>query len=330
MSVLGWNELVVMPNTRSRTSLRGRRQSGAGTCDDSIAKVPVGSKRQSIVSSIDSEQPPVKVPGTSDSKDEPMTISALQKARIENNRLKALQLRKTKNEAEEQKKAMAKKVRQAVAVDVDTGAGFFVPDDDNRNMPEDEDVDYADLLDSEPFVIAGDGSAVECDECSRPFSLSFLKTKFSCNICDGCHDRDVHKLITRTTAKSKYLLKDADLDRREPPLQFITKKNPKYSHWGEMKLYLESQCYDRAMEIWKSMDAIEEEETRRKIMNAKSKAKKYDKKMNDLKKEVRSSLYKVKLSGHTHEWGAENYNEENDEYTKQCSTCGHTLTYEKM
>ena len=34
---------------------------------------------------------------------------------------------------------------------------------------------------------------------------------------------------------------DADLDKREPILRFITKKNPRNNHWGEMKLYLQSQ-----------------------------------------------------------------------------------------
>lgn len=33
------------------------------------------------------------------------------------------------------------------------------------------------------------------------------------------------------------------------------------------------------MELWESMDNIEEEKTKRKILNAKARAKKYDKKM---------------------------------------------------
>ena len=52
---------------------------------------------------------------------------------------------------------------------------------------------------------------------------------------------DKHKLITKTDAKTKYQLKDVDLDKREPLLGFIVKKNPRHEKWGEMKLYLESQ-----------------------------------------------------------------------------------------
>ncbi|KAF6034577.1 XPA [Bugula neritina] len=255
------------------------------------------------------------------------SLTALQKAKIENNRLKALQLRKTKQEAEEQKAANYKKIKQSVAVEVDTGAGFFIDDDATENT---DDLDISDLIADEPFVIAGDGQDVECVECCRPFTLSFLRSKFKVNVCDDCHDRETHRLITRTTAKTRYLLKDSDLDKREPILQFVTKKNPRNNYWGEMKLYLESQCHDRAMEIWGSMENIEEEATKRKILSAKSKAKKYDKKMNELKKEVRSSLYKVELSGHTHQYSEETYNEETDEYSKSCITCNHTLTYEKM
>ena len=52
---------------------------------------------------------------------------------------------------------------------------------------------------------------------------------------------DAHKLITKTEAKATYLLKDADLEMRDPPLKFIEKKNPRKSSWGTMKLYLETQ-----------------------------------------------------------------------------------------
>jgi DNA excision repair protein len=48
-------------------------------------------------------------------------------------------------------------------------------------------------------------------------------------------------LITKTDSKEVYLLKDCDLEKREPPLKFIVKKNPHNVNWGNMKLYLEIQ-----------------------------------------------------------------------------------------
>lgn len=50
-----------------------------------------------------------------------------------------------------------------------------------------------------------------------------------------------HTLITKTDAKNEYLLKDCDLEKREPPLKFIVRKNPHNVRWGEMKLYLHLQ-----------------------------------------------------------------------------------------
>jgi DNA repair protein len=53
-----------------------------------------------------------------------------------------------------------------------------------------------------------------------------------------------HKLIPRTEAKTLYLLKDCDLDLREPPLRYIAKKNPHNPRYGDMKLYLKAQvCF---------------------------------------------------------------------------------------
>jgi len=59
-----------------------------------------------------------------------------------------------------------------------------------------------------------------------------------------------HKLITKTDAKNKYQLKDVDIDKREPLLRYIVKKNPRHEKWGEMKLYLESQVFN-AIKLYK-------------------------------------------------------------------------------
>jgi len=63
-------------------------------------------------------------------------------------------------------------------------------------------------------------------------------------LCSVIRDTsEKHKLITKTDAKTKYQLKDVDLDKREPLLRYIVKKNPRHEKWGEMKLYLESQVW---------------------------------------------------------------------------------------
>ena len=49
-----------------------------------------------------------------------------------------------------------------------------------------------------------------------------------------------------------------------------------------------------------------------------------------LRMQVRGSLYKKDLSTHEHEFGEEQYDEEEDEYLKQCKTCDFVNRYEKM
>lgn len=49
-----------------------------------------------------------------------------------------------------------------------------------------------------------------------------------------------------------------------------------------------------------------------------------------LRMAVRSSLWRKEMTGHEHVYGEETYNDDDDEYSKTCTTCGHVMTYEKM
>ncbi|KAB1280406.1 DNA repair protein complementing XP-A cells [Camelus dromedarius] len=49
----------------------------------------------------------------------------------------------------------------------------------------------------------------------------------------------------------------------------------------------------------------------------------------ELRRAVRSSLWKRETAAHQHEYGPEE-NLEDDTYRKTCTVCGHELTYEKM
>lgn len=47
--------------------------------------------------------------------------------------------------------------------------------------------------------------------------------------------------------------------------------------------------------------------------------------------EVRSSIYdKTKKASHTHKFGKDTYNEEDDTYTRVCVECNFQETFEKM
>lgn len=158
--------------------------------------------------------------------------------------------------------------------------------------------------------------------------------RFHYNSLSLRHFRDPdgkHSLITKTEAKTEYLLKDCDLDKREPVLKFINRVNPHNVRWGEMKLYLHMQIEERALQVWGSEDNLLKERELRDEKRDKTKAKKYNKELKRLRMNVRSSLYdKTKKAVHTHIFGPESYNEEEDNYTHICTTCGFEENYEKM
>jgi len=88
-----------------------------------------------------------------------------------------------------------------------------------------------------------------------------------------------HSLITKTEAKQEYLLKDCDLDKREPVLKYILRKNPHNANWGEMKLYLHLQIEQRALEVWGSEENLLKEKEIRDIKRDGAKIKKFNKKV---------------------------------------------------
>lgn len=87
----------------------------------------------------------------------------------------------------------------------------------------------------------------------------------------------------------------------------------------------------RALEVWGSEEKIEEERQLREEKRVIAKSKKYEKHMKELRKGMRSSLYdRTSVGKHTHEFGPETYNEEDDTYHRKCTSCPYEETFEKM
>lgn len=172
----------------------------------------------------------------------------------------------------------------------------------------------------------------QCIECQEEFIDSYLQKNFDYSCCDKCKNLDeTHELITKTNAREDYLLKDCDFDRREPPLKFVARKNPHKSTWAEMKLYLKLQVEARAIEVHGSLDEIEKKKEEREDKREIGKIKKYNKQLVELRKNVRATLFDNRTkASHTHEFGESTYNEDTDEYTHLCTTCGFSETYEEM
>uniref|UniRef100_A0AAG5D7G7 XPA C-terminal domain-containing protein n=1 Tax=Anopheles atroparvus TaxID=41427 RepID=A0AAG5D7G7_ANOAO len=264
-------------------------------------------------------------------------LSDYQRRRIEENRQKAINLRQARllthpYNADKKQQETAVSINNVIKVSgtkyVDSGGGFLL---EQRTHPieeasaEEEPVPETDAV---PVPIEYE----ECLECGDRFADSYLLNTFDYAVCDACREPDdQHSLITRTEAKQEYLLKDCDLDRREPPLKYISRKNPHNVRWGEMKLYLHLQIEKRALEVWGSEENLMREKELREEKREVSKVKKYNKRLKELRMDVRSSLYDKTVQAHVHSYGeTEVYNEADDTYTRTCEECGHTETYEKM
>jgi DNA-repair protein complementing XP-A cells len=255
------------------------------------------------------------------------TLTAEERARIERNRQRALLIRQTKQSKLSTNELYSLEAKQQTSShsSYDSGGGFLI---------DDEEIDQRIINKNDAKNQSNDNNINEindCIECKEQFEKSFLNRHFSVKICDNCKDlKEDHSLITRTDAKSEYLLKDCDLDSREPPLKFISKKNPHQFARGDMRLYLRFQVEERALEVWGTEELLEEERDKRLGKRHKRKQKQYENKIKNLRMSVRSSLYTKQSKAHSHEFGQEVYNEDNDMFEKVCQTCGHSVSYEKM
>ncbi|GFS17006.1 DNA repair protein complementing XP-A cells [Elysia marginata] len=263
----------------------------------------------------------------------PSKLTPAQRERIERNKKRAELLRKsrvTKRTHEKDKERNLEANVQRTAVEIDTGAGFFLEDSvgEVRSSTKDARIDPPKIVHEPGPVIEVDN--LLCEECEKEFLDSYLYKTFSFPVCDRCRDEEKHSLITKTDAKNEFLLKDEDFDKREPELEFILRKNPHNPRWGDMKLFLRLQVYKRAMEVWGSEAKLQEAKEERIDNREKAKQKKFNKKLKELRMSVRSSLWRKNLSGHQHEFGDEEYDEDEDMYSKTCCTCGHIWSYEKM
>ncbi|GAB0094907.1 DNA repair protein complementing XP-A cells homolog [Sergentomyia squamirostris] len=261
-------------------------------------------------------------------------LTDAQKARIDRNRQKALYLKNAKLVAHPYAKSVEEGEKSVIKIHgsrfVDSGGGFLIeeeiaPSGEKSNQAEASEEIIDDAIE---LPVTYD----ECLECADKFAESYLMTFFDYPVCDKCRDSDdKHSLITKTDAKKEYLLQECDLEKRDPPLKFIIKKNPHNVRWGEMKLYLHVQIEKRALEVWGSEERLREEHQLRDEKREKTKIKKYNKQMKQLRMDMRSSLFdRTTKASHVHNYGPDTYNEDEDTYTHTCLTCKYVETFEKM
>ncbi|XP_041975088.1 DNA repair protein complementing XP-A cells homolog isoform X2 [Aricia agestis] len=203
---------------------------------------------------------------------------------------------------------------------IDSGAGFFIEEDEPEELK----------ISAQPAPIVDRTEQPNCLECNKPIAQSYLLDTFDYPVCDNCRDSEgAHSLVTRTEAKTEFLLKDCDLDSRPPPLRCVRRRNPHRARFAEMRLYLRAQVEARALDVWGSLAELEEERTRHRERRERADRTRADRKLRALRMAVRSTLFDRTRAAHEHTFGPEQYDADEDIYRRSCD-CGHTETYEKM
>jgi len=257
-------------------------------------------------------------------------MSKAEKDRAERNRLKALTLKRTRVLARPNTQGNIATAPNKAPKLVDSGGGFFI-EEDEEGVKNQANAKFVENGPAPVFL----HERPECMECEKKFDDSYLLRHFDYSVCDNCREMGKdgdHELITKTEAKTTFLLKDFELEKTEhsEALKFIVKKNPHNKGKGDMKLYLRLQVEQRAVEVWGSQEALEAEIESREEKKVELKSRKYNRQLKALRMAARSSLYKKDISAHVHQYQDEVYHEDKDEYSQTCATCGHINTYEKM
>lgn len=227
-------------------------------------------------------------------------------------------------------------------------------------------VDGRDQLDSEADIAAAEAAAEGSTVAAAPVikgkyidNLRDIKGKcrecntleidwkwqdvFGIGLCPSCREKypDKYSLLTKTEARDDYLLTDPEL-KDEDLLPHLERPNPHKTNWNNMQLFLRLQVETYAFSAakWGSPEALDEEYEKRQKIAKSRKEKKFNKKLEDLKKKTRIEAYKrakfgdggvqaqfgdkIKFMGdkHVHEWGRSVLDPETGMTKKRCEECG--------
>ncbi|PVI02728.1 DNA repair protein-like protein rad14 [Periconia macrospinosa] len=179
-----------------------------------------------------------------------------------------------------------------------------------------------------------------CRECGT-LEIDFKwQDIFQIGVCNACKEKipDKYSLLTKTEAREDYLLTDPEL-KDEELLPHLERPNPHKQSFHAMQLFLRLQveAYAFSPRKWGSPEALDEEYQKRQKVTKARKEKKFNKKLDDLKKRTRVEAYKraqlggeaqfgQKIKGfgdrHVHEWGRSVLDKSTGMSRKRCEECG--------
>ncbi|KAH6567418.1 hypothetical protein BASA50_011357 [Batrachochytrium salamandrivorans] len=172
----------------------------------------------------------------------------------------------------------------------------------------------------------------QCAKCDSIDVDPNYEKNFGELVCRRCRDiyPDEYSLLTKTECREDYLLTDSELKDSEKLPNWI-KANPHKSTYSNMLLYLRKQVEEFAWSKWGSPEALDAEFIRRNGEKQERKAKKFSKKLSELRAKTRTSTWthdRNKEHEHEHEYGPEEYDEIDNIYTQTCTGCGMSMEFE--
>ncbi|KAJ3797816.1 hypothetical protein GGU11DRAFT_816274 [Lentinula aff. detonsa] len=192
---------------------------------------------------------------------------------------------------------------------VNSKGGFLMADDkeidEATRRKEMERERQRTMQNMEPPILLELDKNPKCQECQTIDIDHTYKNVFGCLVCKRCTKEkpERYSLLTKTECKEDYLLTDAEL-RDQEAMPHLLKANPHKSTFANMMLFLRCQVEEFAWKKWGSSEALDTEYERRMVEKKKTKNKKFEQGLKELRKRTREGVWqKRKDAEHKHVFG---------------------------
>ena len=173
-------------------------------------------------------------------------------------------------------------------------------------------------------------NAPTCRECGSIDIDKKLFEVFKCRVCRKCEEKmpEKYSLLTKTECKEDYFLTEPELADTSL-FDRIVKENPHSGTFSKMQLFLRCQVEEYAFKKWGGEKKLDKEWLRREAMRKARKEKKFNSKLNQMRRKLRAEeltrkFREAKSSKHEHDWSAPVRADKNDPhlYKRRCMECG--------
>ncbi|KAI0322278.1 hydrophilic protein [Amylostereum chailletii] len=171
----------------------------------------------------------------------------------------------------------------------------------------------------------------KCAECGSIGIDHTYRKVFRCLVCNKCKNEKVEKysLLTKTECKDDYLLTDSEL-RDEELLPHLLKANPHKSTFANMMLFCRFQVEEFAWKKWGSPEALDTEWERRIELKKKTKDKKFEQGLRELRKRTREGVWQKRQDAEHRHVFSQPHPDEDGIGHQVCHECGFTVEVEEL